>query len=177
MADLRLLTRSLASISLVCGCAIGPVVASSVNGRVLDKRTGDPVFGATVFYNYSYNMYSGSSPMCVRWTTTDAAGKFHFGPRPCIKFPPAASTNDEEPEITVLHHDYGLFIADFQTVTIENDQMVFHIEPQAHPVYQDPDDWFKLCTGLDEEACDHACQVAYGSVDVCYKPGRRQKQK
>ena len=119
MANLRLPTLALAVVSLACSCSFGPVVASSVKGRVLDKRTEGPIPGATVFYSYTYGRISsnphggGAGVMCVRWTTTDAAGAFYFASSPCSKFPPVSTYSDEPLKITVLDLDYGLFGEDF----------------------------------------------------------------
>jgi hypothetical protein len=188
MADLRRLIVSLAPLSMILGCSIGPFLAEPVSGRVLDKQTGAPVPDATVFNSYEYETFGfgwegggSSEPICGRWTTTDAAGKFFFYPHPCLHWAPLG-LRYEGPYIEVLHPAYGTIPEMFPYFEMEGSEIVFRIQPNPIEIERWHRDStpgqrrYELCTALDEKACDHACEVVYGSETCTVAPIRLEPQ-
>ena len=87
MADLRLLTLALATMtSLLTGawCAGSrKVEVPRLAGQILDKRTSEPVEGMAVYQGYgTFNRmvgtHQGNGSRDLRWTMTDAEGRFEF---------------------------------------------------------------------------------------------------
>lgn len=163
MVDLRVLARcvALCALPLVSGCALGPIYAPRLEGRVTDARDGTPVAGALIVAFYTYqHAYNWD----VRWTETDEVGRFvvpaHFamiwGLRTFL-----ADTGG--PEILIAHPSYGDFVRS------EDDREEW-VGLQKLDLRIERKDWRSvereasstICGGFEGEACDEICRHMWG---------------
>ena len=64
-----------------CVPSPGPVRLAAVEGRLIDRESGEPIAGAEIFQIYRGAGAPGADPRVYssRWTQTDARGHFVFG--------------------------------------------------------------------------------------------------
>ncbi len=114
VAGLRLLTvvlPVLVSLGVAARCEGKPFVAPRIAGRIVDKRTGQPVAGMTVFVWYEYS---------VTWSAEPKGGGFGdalAGDRRggALRLPGAGGGGERvtagagvvEARVRLLHRDYG----------------------------------------------------------------------
>ncbi len=188
MAHPRLLTRrrllisSAIALALLAGfyaCVPSmPIVAMPRRGRVVDKKTRRPIAGAEVFLTYTTVL--GGVTVETRWTTTDAQGRFWFGPKVFDDVGTRTTFWPRNPEAAALHKEYHQGVVGFahsgyqlpgyanpiELKAFDNDDKVPYVDPRQD--YEDPSHIQSLCSGFTEPACEHACQWAYGlSVQEC----------
>jgi hypothetical protein len=123
MADPRLLTSALTLALLACAltaCAIGPIWARRLEGRVIDTGTGLPVPGVEVFASYvavPLLTGAGQADFDYHFTTTDAQGHFaiagHFASQ-AWRF---LSWTRPNPDVWLLHRSYGKLLYSYSTAS------------------------------------------------------------
>ena len=185
MADLRLLTAALALGALVATSCWTPrtrvLHTPVVAGRVIDHETHEPVVCAEVFvYRYALTEafpHNVPSVFAVRWTTTDAEGRFHFPaeetPVP-EKLQRSELPPDRRPAIRVIHQRYG--VAGNATKITD----VSHIEWEAIPnprtleALSDPGGYGSVCGDLGP-GYYHCCEAFFGPDSVCLPRGWKKQ--
>jgi hypothetical protein len=159
-----------------------PIIAMPRQGRVFDRVTKQPIAGAEVFLNYQLqlNRPRGTRSVETRWTTTDAEGRFYFGPEIFDDVGTKTMLFPRHPSAVVHHKDYELEVRNFShsgfqfpgvempidMLAPKDDDRELILDPLRD--YKSPQQIQSLCSGLSEPACEHACQWAYGlSVEEC----------
>lgn len=171
----RLLTAVAVLVLIGLGsCAIGPIYARRVEGKVVDKRTGVPVAGAEVFASYPVTVPAGHSyEIGHRWATTGNDGRFAIPAHIAVTLGPPISWTRKYPTFDVVHRDYGVFGFSYGKSADKFPgwrNLVFEIEPEiSRGLFENTLHWASLCRGMPRKACDRMCMVAYGSVEPCKK--------
>lgn len=183
MADLRLLTAVVLLLGASAGCAIGPVYARRVEGRVVDMDTGQAIAGVEVFSRYEAHpllgWLEGPNPRRFdhRWATTDAEGHFAIPGHLAMTFYAWPSYTKRYPLFEVVHPSYG-----WQGWGYDQGEpfpgwrkLEIVIRPNPYTLRMMRDDpergWPSFCTFLSRDACRRACEVLLGSVQACIELG------
>ena len=185
MADPRLLTSWLALALVTCAlsaCAIGPIWARRLEGRVIDAGTGQPVPGVEVFASYvavPLLTGAGNADFDYHFTTTDAQGHFaiagHFASQ-AWRF---LSWTRSKPDFWLVHRSYGDLLYEYSTASqglpADWQSLELRIRPNEDSlrVLSKPENAGDLgpCLSYDPDACRRACVVWWGSLDVCERYG------
>lgn len=166
------------------GCAIGPVWARRLEGRVIHAETGEPVEGALVLQQYQVMGGDLTYTFDDQWTTTDAQGRFAIPGHIALTAGPPFTYTEDFPLIEVVHR--GLKTSHFFSWDSDPEhplrvfpgwrQLELAIKPgrSAH-VFEKTWLWGSLCSGYSSEACAQLCKLAYGSAEACYKQGRPRR--
>jgi hypothetical protein len=166
-------------LGVTSGCALGPIYARRVEGKVVEKATGKPVAGAEVFAGYEVSWGNHSEVIDWHWTTTAADGSFAIPGHVKLILGPPVSRTERYPFFLAVHPKYGTFSQGFGGSAAEDfpgwRSIVFEIEPSlSRELFEEPHNWAGLCSGLSKEACDRMCAVAFGTLEECYRGGRRR---
>lgn len=197
MARVRLLTKVILAVPLLlvftCGTWLhvwgpgfytcGPIWGRRVEGKIVDKRTGEPIEGAGVFAFYTIPQLH-SFPVDWRWTTSDAEGRFAIPGHMAFvwlgRFGFLART-DRFPTFQIVHPQYGESLEAF------GDEghfwpgwrsLRFEMEPDAYELEQirEPHrlhNWEEFCLDwMPAHITDECCRILWGSPDVCTRAGR-----
>ncbi len=171
MAGLRLLAvvfGLLVSLGAAERCEAGPFVAPRITGRIVDKRTGQPVAGMTVFVWYEYDVTWSAEPkgggFGTRWQETDAEGRFDFPEQVAAENVSRQVRVYPRPEFVLLHRDYGSPEVDLPKDPAQWSNVEFRIEPDRMTLeWIGNKEYDSLCAGTwSHEAGEHCCQVAFG---------------
>lgn len=161
------------------GCAIGPVWARRLEGRVVHAETGEPVADAAVFQHYVVKGGDLIYNFDHRWTTTDEDGHFAIPGHIALTAGPPFTWTKDLPSVQVVHGG----LKTIKLFTWEQDpdhprafpgwrQLELALEPgKSAYAFESTAHWAALCSGFSDEACDRICEVAYGSVEACYEQG------
>jgi hypothetical protein len=180
--DRRLTSRvALALVSCaLSACAIGPIWARGLEGRVVDAGTGQPVPGVEVFASYVAEPLltgAGDVDFDYHFTTTDEQGHFaipgHFASQ-AWRF---LSWTRTKPDVWLLHRSYGKILYSYSTASYGLPEDWQNLELKIRP-YEDslrvlskPENAGALCVGDHPDVCRRACVVWWGSLDVCEQYG------
>jgi len=155
-----------------------PILAMPRRGRVFDKTTKQPIAGALVFLTYTTVL--GGKTVETRWTTTDAEGRFLFGPKVFDDVGTRTTLFTRWPEVVVFHKEYDSTVVGFghsgyqipgyenpvAMLAFDDDDRDLMVDPRR--TYNDPTQIQTLCSGFTEPACERACRWAYGlTVKEC----------
>ncbi len=179
MAGLRLLTvvlLVLVSLGVAARCDGKPFVAPRIAGRIVDKRTGQPVAGMTVFVWYEYDVTWSAEPkgggFGTRWQETDAEGRFDFPEQVAAENVSSQVRVAPRPAFVLLDREYGSPEVHLPDNPAQWSNVEFRIEPDRMTL-----EWIRgretslLCGGpWGHEAAEHCCQVAWGKR--CQDVGR-----
>ncbi len=173
MAGLRLLTvvfLVLAVLGVAGRCEGKPFVAPRIAGRIVDKRTGQPVAGMTVFVWYEYDVTWSAEPkgggFGTRWQETDAEGRFDFPEQVAAERVSRQVRVEPVPNVQLLHRDYGRPLVLLPDDPTQWSNVEFRIEPDRMTL-----EWIRdtrahgarICGGpWGQEAYQHCCEVAWG---------------
>jgi hypothetical protein len=183
VADLRLLSAVFLLLGAGAGCAIGPVYARRLEGRVVDRETGQGVAGTEIFSWYEAHpllgWLEGPEPRRFdhRWATTDESGRFAIPGHLAITFYAWPSYTKRHPSFKVVHPQYGWIFKGYD----KHDrfpgwrEVEFSIQPDPVTLsllMNDPErGWPSFCSVLGREGCRRACEVLLGSVQACIDVG------
>ena len=158
------------------GCAIGPVWARRLEGRVVHAETGVPVEGALVLQRYYVTGTANSYTFDEQWTTTDEQGRFAIPGHIALTLGLPFHFTGEFPLVEVVHR--GLKTS--HSFIWENDpepplpvfpgwrELELAIQPgKSAYVFERTRHWPSLCRGYSSEACARLCELAYGSAEAC----------
>jgi len=145
-------------------CDMGPIWAPRIEGRVVDARTGEPVAGAGVFSGYTYqSRYEWD----VRWTTTDASGRFAIPGHFAVLFGRFTFLADVDgPHVSVMHPAYGIHDkGHWHARQVRFRELEFRLEPdltwrQAFGIGSGA----AICGDWPYEVCDAACEIMWGKL-------------
>ena len=179
MADPRLLTRWLALALVACAlsaCAIGPIWARRLEGRVIDAGTGQPVPGVEVFASYvAQPLFGGSGDLDFdyRFTTTDPEGHFAIPGHLASLAWRLLSWTRSKPDVWLLHRSYGKILYEYSTASqglpADWQSLELRIRPNEDSLraLSKPAGADGLCSGNHPDVCRRACIVWWGNLDVC----------
>jgi hypothetical protein len=177
VAHFRLLSAVAIVSLLACttACALGPIYARRIEGKVVEKGTGKPVAGAEVFAGYEVNSpYFGVDYTDWRWVTTEEDGSFAIPGHVWVILGPPLGRTEPYPGFQVLHKDYGMSGVSYSGRPASAfpgwRNIVLEIERgPGLQIFEDPNQQLSACPELmsSDDACERMCVIFYGSVEAC----------
>ena len=184
MAHLRLLaivmTFMLSANIMSCSRCYGSrkVDTPRLAGKIIDKRTGQPIEGMAVYqfyetYDRNAGPHQGTGSRDFRWVLTDAEGRFAF-PAHTV----AESLNNHvkigsQPSIVLFERNYGGPLVNVPEDRSQWDSIVWEIEPDAQSLADLAAKSSRCsgpCSDLEGESYEHCYKLACGEE---LPPGRR----